>query len=401
MPTAQSKALAARAGRSFIAPIKMTLPSERAKAQEGGLVSVRRSEDEDGSRGVGYPRALTVLAKNGQWQPARSLYEYVQPNVIEICAAKIHHDLHGEPPSEEHNYKEAWECASDVYAKSVGVKGWGPIDSFLSGIPPVFAGLIIEQRRNEESAMRMLRVIARRVRVPDDCVRHIEAFVGLLPARDAIPCRREQLPALMQRLYEVHMDEVGCSGSRFDNVSLQSGHAGSAEVWTGSFGDEYSSGNWTLFPRKLLPQYHELPASLGVNTNGDYENPAGWPEGCVDECAPEAPGHKTFWFGEYDDEDGQPGYINCYRRTFPWFEERPWDFYLQPSNAWPAGTSIEDDPKPHPRDKPDSDANSDSDSDSGPGSDYMKNLHKKERTRKRSRRNAELLLHYGYGVRWS
>lgn len=252
MPTAQSKALAARAGRSFIAPIKLTLPSERAKAQEEGLVSVRRSEDEDGSRGVGQPRALTVLAKNGQWQPARSLYEYVQQNVIEICAAKIHHDLHGEPPSDENNYKEAWECASDVYAKSVGVKGWGPIDKFLSNIRPGFAGFIIEQRRNEESAMRMLRVIARRVRVPDDCVRHIEAFVGLLPARDAIPCRREQLPAFMQRLYEVHVDEVGYSGSRLDNVSLNSGHAGSAEVWTGCFGDEYSSGNWALLPRKLL-----------------------------------------------------------------------------------------------------------------------------------------------------
>ena len=100
--------------------------------------------------------------------------------------------------------------------------------------------------------MRMLRVIARRVRVPDDCVRHIEAFVGLLPARDAIPCRREQLPAFMQRLYEVHVDEVGYSGSRLDNVSLSSGHAGSAEVWTGCFGDEYSSGNWALLPRKLL-----------------------------------------------------------------------------------------------------------------------------------------------------
>ena len=97
MPTARSKALAARAGRSFIDPVKQTLPSERAKAQEEGLVTVWREEDEDGET-VGQPRPLVVLDKNGQWRPARSLYEYVQQNVVEICAAKIHHDEHGEPP---------------------------------------------------------------------------------------------------------------------------------------------------------------------------------------------------------------------------------------------------------------------------------------------------------------
>ena len=72
MPTARSKALAARAGRSFIDPVKQTLPSERAKAQEEGLVTVWREEDEDGET-VGQPRPLVVLDKNGQWRPARSL----------------------------------------------------------------------------------------------------------------------------------------------------------------------------------------------------------------------------------------------------------------------------------------------------------------------------------------
>ena len=133
MPTARSKALAARAGRSFIDPVKQTLPSERAKAQEEGLVTVWREEDEDGET-VGQPRALVVLDKNGQWRPARSLYEYVQQNVIEICAAKIHHDEHGDPPSYENNYSDGWEDATEVYAKPVGLKTSGGIDSLLRSI---------------------------------------------------------------------------------------------------------------------------------------------------------------------------------------------------------------------------------------------------------------------------
>ena len=77
MPTARSKALAARAGRSFIDPVKQTLPSERAKAQEEGLVTVWSEDSSSGWRINGQPRPLVVLDKNGQWRPARSLYEYV------------------------------------------------------------------------------------------------------------------------------------------------------------------------------------------------------------------------------------------------------------------------------------------------------------------------------------
>ena len=418
MPTARSKALAARAGRSFIDPVKQTLPSERAKAQEEGLVTVWREEDEDGET-VGQPRPLVVLDKNGQWRPARSLYEYVQQNVVEICAAKIHHDEHGEPPSEENNYTEPWEDATEVYAKPVGLKTSGGIDTFLSDITFGFAGFIVKQRRNEESAMRYLRVIARRVNVPDDCVRTIEAFAGLLPARDAVPCRREQLPAFMQRLYERHMDDLAYNDSRFIYVSLLSGHAGSAEVWKGSFGDKYTSDRWTLLPRKLVPQYHEVPASLGDGRGGE----TWWPEDCLDECAPEAPGHKTFLYGEYS-EDGRY-YVNCYTKTFPWFEERPWDFYLQPINAWPAGTSIEDaasdsDAKSDSESESDSESDSDSDSDPYEGLDLDSESgqaraqeisrarderrwkrkealrRKKKRAMKRSRKNAELILGFGY-----
>ena len=151
--------------------------------------------------------------------------------MVEICAAKIHHDENGEPPSEENNYTEPWEDATEVYAKPVGLKTSGGIDTFISDITFGFAGFIVEQRRNEESAMRYLRVIARRVNVPEDCVKHVEAFAGLLPARDAVPCRREQLPAFMQRLYELKMDEIYRNNSHFDRLSLKSGHAGGAEVW--------------------------------------------------------------------------------------------------------------------------------------------------------------------------
>ena len=317
MPTARSKALAARAGRSFIDPVKQTLPSERAKAQEEGLVTVWSEDSSSGWRVKGQPRPLVVLDKNGQWRPARSLYEYVQQNVVEICAAKIHHDEHGEPPSEENNYTEPWEDATEVYAKPVGLKTSGGIDTFISDITFGFAGFIVEQRRNEESAMRYLRVIARRVNVPDDCLKHVEAFAGLLPARDAVPCRREQLPAFMQRLYELHMDEICLNNSHFDVVSLKSGHAGSAEVWTGSFGDEFSASRWTLLPRKFVPQYRELPASMGIDMSGEVGH--GNPEDCLDECESEAPGYKTFVYGEIDWENNT--YVNCYTKTFPWFEE--------------------------------------------------------------------------------
>ena len=400
MPTARSRALAARAGRSFIDPVKQTLPSERAKAQEEGLVTVWREESEYGEGMAGQPRPLVVLAKNGtQWRPALSLYEYVQQNVVEICAAKIHHDEHGEPPSSENNYTEAWEDATEVYAKPVGLKTSGGIDSLLRSITPSFAGFIVTQRRNEEGAMRFLRVVARRVNVPDDCIKHIEAFAGLLPARDAVPCRREQLPAFMQRLYEVHMEEVGMSCAHFDHISFTSGHAGSAEVWKGSFGDEYSSDDWTLLPRKLVPQLHEVPTSLGQNLgDGTW-----WPEEAIDELAPEAPGHKTFLYGEYS-EDGHY-FENCYEKTFPWFKERRWDFYLQPINAWPAGTSIKDKAHPDCRGegyesdaKSGSGSDSDSDSDAhGRGAGHWFVWPAKRRAPiKRSRKNAKAILGFGY-----
>ena len=50
---------------------------ERTDYGQGGRVEESR------------PQALRVLATNGQWQPAKSLFEYVQQKVIETCASAI------------------------------------------------------------------------------------------------------------------------------------------------------------------------------------------------------------------------------------------------------------------------------------------------------------------------
>ena len=72
--------------------------------------------------------------------------------------------------------------ATEVYAKPVGLKTSGGIDTFLSDITFGFAGFIVKQRRNEESAMRYLRVIARRVIVPGLTKRALQWLTWATPA---------------------------------------------------------------------------------------------------------------------------------------------------------------------------------------------------------------------------
>ena len=68
----------ARARRSLVAPVQNP-------AQGDALVVIERTlEDEESG-----PDELLVLATNGRWQPAKSLFEYVQQNVIETCASAI------------------------------------------------------------------------------------------------------------------------------------------------------------------------------------------------------------------------------------------------------------------------------------------------------------------------
>ena len=60
-----------------------------------------------------------------------------------------------------------------------------------------FAEHIINRRRADEEGVRILRVALLRTRLPVEICRVVEAF-ALTPARDAVPCRREELPAFIR-----------------------------------------------------------------------------------------------------------------------------------------------------------------------------------------------------------
>ena len=74
----------ARARRSLVAPVQNP-------AQGDTLVVIDRTHwfGGNGREEESRPHALLVLATNGRWQPAKSLFEYVQQNVIETCASTI------------------------------------------------------------------------------------------------------------------------------------------------------------------------------------------------------------------------------------------------------------------------------------------------------------------------
>ncbi len=74
----------ARARRSLVAPVQNP-------AQGDTLVVIDRTHwfGGNGRDEESRPHALLVLATNGRWQPAKSLFEYVQQNVIETCASAI------------------------------------------------------------------------------------------------------------------------------------------------------------------------------------------------------------------------------------------------------------------------------------------------------------------------
>ena len=74
----------ARARRSLVAPVQNP-------AQGDTLVVIDRTHwfGGNGRDEESRPHALLVLATNGRWQPAKSLFEYVQQDVIETCASAI------------------------------------------------------------------------------------------------------------------------------------------------------------------------------------------------------------------------------------------------------------------------------------------------------------------------
>ena len=222
-PAARAEGLAARAARSFVAP--MTLPPsagpfavgdrvnarcERMRTSDrlkwfSGVVERRRGNKydvlyDDGDRESDLPAAfvrkegpadgliiksydrhqdsdgegpvveLHVLNTEGRWQPARSLYEYVQQNVVEICS--VWDAQHPARPadaesSDEEDWPPKWWRAQEVYEKYLKCREEvGDVATLLDAITPRFAGYIVEQRRAKVLGIRYFRVAAQRARVP-------------------------------------------------------------------------------------------------------------------------------------------------------------------------------------------------------------------------------------------
>ena len=389
-PAARAEALAARAARSFVAP--WTLPPsagpfavgdrvnarcERMRTSNSlkwfsGVVERKRGNKydvlyDDGDRESGLPATfvrkegpadgliikssdqgedgdgegpvveLQVLNTEGRWQPARSLYEYVQQNVVEICSVWDEQNPADAPePSDDDWAPPKWHTASELYERHLHRCEPGDIASLLYRISPYFAGYIVKQRRAKVLGIRYFRVAAQRARVPVEIIKHIETFAGLLPAKDSVPCRRDQLPAFMQRLVEQYMDDASDSHWWQARVSSSIEVRGTT-VWTGWFGGSHSCDEWTLMPRRLLAQYQEVPASLNERI-ADWDH-GQMPEDAIDEIDA-GPGYKTFLM---PGEDPGDEYVEL---TLDWFNKRPWDHYLQVEHAWPPGCSIEDDVPP-------------------------------------------------------
>ena len=286
-----------------------------------------------GDDGEGPVVELHVLNTEGRWQPARSLYEYVQQNVVEICSVWDAQNPADAESSDEEDWPPKWWRAQEVYEKYLHIREeLGDIATLLDAITPRFAGYIVQQRRAEVLGIRYFRVAVQRARVPLEVAKHIESFAGLLPAKDSVPCRRDQLPAFMQRLVELYQDEdhdIHPTARVSSSIEVRG-----TTIWTGYTAGKYGSDDWTLMPRRLLAQYQEVPASLTERV-ADWDH-GQYPENAIDEIDA-GPGYKTFLM---PGEDADDEYVEL---TLDWFHKRPWDHYLQVEHAWPLGCSIEDD----------------------------------------------------------
>ena len=172
----------------------------RKEGPADGLIIKCCEQGEDGD-GEGPVVELHVLNTEGRWQPARSLYEYVQQNVVEICSVWDEQNP-ADAESSEDDWPPKWWRAQEVYEKYLRCREeLGDIATLLDAITPRFAGYIVEQRRAEVLGIRYFRVAAQRARVPVEIMKHIESFAGVLPAKDSVPCRRDQLPAFMQEIH--------------------------------------------------------------------------------------------------------------------------------------------------------------------------------------------------------
>ena len=317
MPTDEATALAARARRSFVAP------RDLGHAAEGDELVLKINQD--GRRGK--TKELLVLNTDGEWQPALSLFEYVQQSLVELCAGYIEasadkasdegwEDYVRDHLGGELDWRDLCDCddARGVYATPVGLTrgNYTTVDTLLSCVTPQVAADIIERRRKELAGIRILRLVALRLRVPLEIVGQIEGFVAA-PAKDSVPFRCDELPSFMQSLSERY--EYEAWDCHLDGCHVSAGHLGGAEIWKGKIYGKHLNDDlhkaWILLPRRLLQQYVEHPFVFSLPDDDEDE----WPAGAI-EVLESAPGHRTYLF---EDADG-----GQHARTFQCFVLHPY-----------------------------------------------------------------------------
>ena len=318
---ARARAVAARARRSFVAPREVAEGDElvvRSRQNYDPDLSNYNQDDE---------KELLVLNTAGEWQPALSLFEYVQQSLVELCAGYIEasadkasdegwEDYVRDHLGGELDWRDLCDCddARGVYATPVGLTrgNYTTVDTLLSCVTPQVAADIIERRRKELAGIRILRLVALRLRVPLEIVGQIEGFVAA-PAKDSVPFRCDELPSFMQSLSERY--EYEAWDCHLDGYNLSAGHLGGAEIWKGKIYGKHLNDDlhkaWILLPRRLLQQYEEHPFAFSLPDDDEDE----WPAGAI-EVLESAPGHRTYLF---DDADG-----GQHARTFECFVLHPY-----------------------------------------------------------------------------
>ena len=301
MATDQAAAMSARARRSFVAP------RDLGHAAEGDELVLKINQD--GRRGK--TKELLVLNTDGEWQPALSLFEYVQQSLVELCAGYI--EASADKPREQ-GWTNVPHDAWHVYAEPVGLTRADitDIDTLLCFVTTRVAAGIVKRRSKELASIRALSLVALRNQVPKDIVGHIESFFA--PAKDSVPFRRDQLPSFMQSLSEKYRRRAW--DSFLGGSVVAAGSLGGAEIWKGQFSEDECQRDWTLLPRKLLQQHEEQPfVFFGCPDEFDP-----WPAGAVT-FEDSRPGHRTYIIEEADGGQRPGPTFECFV-LHPYFAER-------------------------------------------------------------------------------
>ena len=338
MPRNNARAIArARARRSFVAPRQVAEGDElvvRSRQNYDPDLSNYNQDDE---------KELLVLNTAGEWQPALSLFEYVQQSLVELCAGYIEasadkasdegwEDYVRDHLGGELDWRELCDCddARGVYATPVGLTrgNYTSVDTLLSCVTPQVAADIIERRRKELAGIRILRLVALRLRVPLEIVGQIEGFVAA-PAKDSVPFHCDELPSFMQSLSERY--EYEAWDCHLDGYIVSAGHLGGAEIWKGKIYGKHLNDDlhkaWILLPRRLLQQYEEQAFVFSLP-----EDQEEWPADAIEVWEP-SPGRRTYHFEDADGESWQrtfecfvlhPYFVEWNRR-----EKERWDEYYR------------------------------------------------------------------------